>query len=763
VLGREFTAGALAGLLACDENALAAALQPALEAALLRPAGESAFRFAHLFHRDVLYSCLELGQRQGLHLQRARQLERTIASGLMESWAELAEHYLAAGPAHRRQAVAAWRAAARRAEARLAFTEAAALLRRALGAFGAGPEADPGERCELLLEAASSTLRAGDIGDGHARCREAFQLAGTLQDAGLMARAALTYGSAFTIGKVDPDLVWLLREALAALGTRAAPRDAGLQARLQARLAAALQPARHPAEPIAMARDAVALARSTEDRRALFDTLTSAVSALMDFAPAAEHLELAREYARLAAEFNDVPAQFRAHTLLFIEGLELADPSLMEAALDHCERLAQRIDLPHYWWRVHSVRALQAAIHGDLDGAAQQLQRAQAAAVQTEDPMAEMTLSIQAFGLLSARGETARDLIDAAQRRMAQAFEACGADDVFTRPLIARYRLRLGDEAAAQLACAPGTVDRLIAMREMSNIQVLGDCAVLSGDRELARRVFEVLSPAPPRCGHAGLYGMCWNGPTALTLARLSALLGDAATARRYLADALEVAERMGARPTLREIQAELARLDDAPNPSAPRVMTQVAAQDVSRAIGLVAAGDFWQVRFAGREAAIRDSKGLQILARLLASPGREFHVLDLNAVGGGVGGGMAAVVGSAAYEAALTGLDGQARDAYRRRLREIDETLEEAREMHDSARVEGLLEEQDALQREVSRAYGMGGRQRPSGSAAERARVNVTRRLRDAIGKIGEHLPDAALYLDSTVKTGTYCKFSPV
>jgi hypothetical protein len=34
---------------------------------------------------------------------------------------------------------------------------------------------------------------------------------------------------------------------------------------------------------------------------------------------------------------------------------------------------------------------------------------------------------------------------------------------------------------------------------------------------------------------------------------------------------------------------------------------------------------------------------------------------------------------------------------------------------------------------------------------------------VRDAIGKIGEHLPDAARYLDSTVKTGTYCKFTPL
>lgn len=762
VLGREFSTASLAALLRSDESALAEALQPALEAALLRPVGDAAWRFAHLFHRDVLYACLELGQRQNLHLQRAAELERAAESGLLESWAELAGHYLAAGPAYRRKAVDAWRVAARRAEARLAFTESAALLRRALNAFGAGPEADPAERCDLLIQAADTTLRAGDVDDGHALCREAFHLASTLQDAGLMARAALTYGSAFAIGKVDPDLLRLLREALAALdanlganrGAGDSAGDVGLRARLQGRLAAALQPARQPAEPIAMAHEAVALARSTGDRRALFETLTSAISALMDFAPAGEHLELCREYARLAEEFNDVPAQFRAHTMLFIDGLELADPPLMDAALDHCERLAQRIDLPHYQWRVHSARALQALIHGDYDSAGQQLDRAQEAAAQAEDRMAEMTLSIQALGLLAARGETRPELIDAAQQRIARAFEACGSDDVFVRPLIARYRLSLGDESAAQAACSPGTVDRLLVMREMSNIQVVGDCAVLRRDRELARRVFDVLSPAPPLCGHAGLYGMSWNGPSALTLARLSALLGDAAASRRYLQDALEVAERMGARPLVQRIRAELAGPAAAP-PGQPQ---EPAAPAAGPAVELIAAGDFWQVCFAGREAAIRGSKGMQILARLLANPGREFHVLDLNAVGGG-----GAVAESAAGESALADLDDQARNAYRQRLREIDEALDEAREMHDSARVEDLLEEQDALQRELARAFGLGGRRRPSGTAAERARVNVTRRLRDAIGKIGEHLPDAGHYLDNTVKTGTYCKFSPM
>ena len=44
--------------------------------------------------------------------------------------------------------------------------------------------------------------------------------------------------------------------------------------------------------------------------------------------------------------------------------------------------------------------------------------------------------------------------------------------------------------------------------------------------------------------------------------------------------------------------------------------------------------GDYWSISFQGHTVALRDLKGLHYLARLLAHPGREFHVLDLVASG---------------------------------------------------------------------------------------------------------------------------------
>jgi tetratricopeptide (TPR) repeat protein len=46
--------------------------------------------------------------------------------------------------------------------------------------------------------------------------------------------------------------------------------------------------------------------------------------------------------------------------------------------------------------------------------------------------------------------------------------------------------------------------------------------------------------------------------------------------------------------------------------------------------------GDYWSVVFEGQTVRVRDLKGMRYLARLLAHPGREFHVLDLVAAESG-------------------------------------------------------------------------------------------------------------------------------
>jgi tetratricopeptide (TPR) repeat protein len=174
--------------------------------------------------------------------------------------------------------------------------------------------------------------------------------------------------------------------------------------------------------------------------------------------------------------------------------------------------------------------------------------------------------------------------------------------------------------------------------------------------------------------------------------------------------------------------------------------------------------GDYWEMIFDGRVASVRNSVGIRYLSRLLAEPGREFHVLDLVALER-----MSDGAGPAGrYEAHRADgdagelLDARAKAAYRRRLDEIDEDLAEAHAIGDAARAAQGEVERELLVRELSRAVGLGGRHRRAGSSSERARSAVTRAMRHALARIGKQHPPLGDHLDRTIRTGTYCVYSP-
>ena len=173
--------------------------------------------------------------------------------------------------------------------------------------------------------------------------------------------------------------------------------------------------------------------------------------------------------------------------------------------------------------------------------------------------------------------------------------------------------------------------------------------------------------------------------------------------------------------------------------------------------------GDYWSVGFEKHTTRLRDSKGLQYLACLLANPGRQFHVCDLVAAGKAALDMSRDPAGSRLVpDAGDAGqlLDARAKEAYRRRLAEIDDDIEEARAMADVDRAAQADAERECLVRELARAVGLGGRDRRAASASERARSAVTRAIRHGLARIREH--DAALgeHLDHAIRTGTYCAY---
>src|SRR5262249_40678488 len=141
--------------------------------------------------------------------------------------------------------------------------------------------------------------------------------------------------------------------------------------------------------------------------------------------------------------------------------------------------------------------------------------------------------------------------------------------------------------------------------------------------------------------------------------------------------------------------------------------------------------GEFWTIGLGGRVVYIRGMKGLGYVAHLLRHPNVEFHALDLFAgiletnppvkeKGSGVTSwnlreeelqraGLRYGIPADAGEM----LDDEAKASYKRRLIELRESVEDAREIGNTERIAGLENEIDALARELSRAVGLGGRNR--------------------------------------------------
>jgi predicted ATPase len=195
-------------------------------------------------------------------------------------------------------------------------------------------------------------------------------------------------------------------------------------------------------------------------------------------------------------------------------------------------------------------------------------------------------------------------------------------------------------------------------------------------------------------------------------------------------------------RPLVDSLAAARGVLEGSPPPVAAPVPTAGTGE-------LAVDGDGWRVTFDGRTVRVRDMKGIGDLAVLVTRPGVEIHALEL--MGGGV------VEGGAG-----PALDDRARREYQARIIELQREIDEAHDHHDNGRAERAEVELDALVAQLSEAFGLGGRARPTGSSAERARSAVTYRVRAAIKKVGELHPELGRHLTNAVRTGTWCAYRP-
>jgi hypothetical protein len=773
-IGRELAGAQVAELCARPVGEVLDELAVAVELGLLVARGGDRFAFAHGLIAETLHHDLPAARRAELHLAIANSLERAHAGDPAAPLSEIAHHLFDAGIDHASRAAQAALRAAEQARRQLAFEPAAALVERALAVIPAANVVGRFELCRLLAEI---QLIAGDPARGRDTARQAAAFARSIGSPELIARAALTYGGSWSIGDTDHVLVQLVEEALSALP----PGDSSLRAHLLARLASALQPARDPGPPMALAREAIAMIERSSDDRTRLQVLFAASGALVLFAPPDERRAINLATVALAQRLDEPLVELRAHHRLVFDHAELGD--LAGVALHHhrYDELVTRLHLPsRARWPSAMMRAMVALAEGRMADHDEAVAEAERLATDAGDMFFRDVVATGHRVCVLNQISDPRTL--AGQRKLYATMAAWGRGWVYVE-VLAGFDARLGDLDSARGLLSRQHVEMI---RDHRIIERCGDVAHtiwLLGDAELAALLYDWLASQGARLGvlHNHAYVIC--RPAAHSAMLVAATLGDLAAVRRHHAIAARVLRSINARPleawlcldyaTIlirtrdRTFRDEAARLLGEAKALAiacridlGRQLAELAAELATRSQQVTSVadvtvrrdGETWLVEGFGASCRLKASRGVEVLARLVAEPNRELHALDLlGDAGEPIDGGDAGEV-----------LDGQAKAAYKTRLRELRDDLDEAVQWNDSARAERARDEIDALETELSRAIGHGGRSRRVGRAAERARINVQRRLADTMRRIAETAPELGRHLAAAIRTGVYCSYVP-
>ena len=792
ILGREVMTEALRRLGKMGDEELPEVLDEAASSSLLVevPGAHGRFRFSHDLVREALYEDIPPARRAQLHLRAGEVLEDLYAADVEPHLGEIAHHLFQAMPTGDPARAAEYaRRAGERAVRSLAYEEAARLYRMALQALEPAPAGDDDDlRAELLVALGEAEVRSGDLPGARETLLRAAEIARRMGAGSLLGRAALGYGGRFIWGRAGKDvhLVPILQDALVLLGGS----DDRMRVRLLGRLAGALRDSREREHGASLARQAVDLARGLDDPGTLAYALSAYIWAIWGPENPKERLELASELRRHAAEAHDGERIVDGYIATFGALSELGRMTESKAAVEEVIRSADELRQPAQLWVGEAARAE----HLMLEGRFGEAERLVASSLKADEPTpARDNLSAARFQLFLLRREQGRGAeVEAMLRSSVEEFPWYPLH----RGALACLMVGLGGMVEAR-AVFDELAEDDFAVLHRDNEWVLGtslaaEACYLLRNETAAAVLYEQLLPFRGR--HAIGHAEGSVGAVDRYLGLLAATLGRLAEAERHFEDALEMNARMGARPWTAHTQHDFASMLLSRDGSGDRERAHELlseARDTARAIGMVALeskitegladttptsappdvphsafrreGEYWSIAFDGPAFRLRDLKGLRYLARLLAEPGREFHVLDLvTAESGSAAEARPAEAGLEVPGDAGEVLDAQARAAYRDRVAALEEDIEEARSFGDAERAARAEEERDVLVGELAGAVGLGGRARRAGSGVERARVSVTQAIRTALGRIREQYPPLGNHLDRTVRTGTFCSYVP-
>jgi tetratricopeptide (TPR) repeat protein len=783
------------------------------------------YTFGHALLRAAIYDAARPTSRARWHRQVAAFLEDRHRLDARSHLAELAYHYVAgAAGGDRRKAVEYSAGAGDQAFAQLGYEDAAIHYRHAVHALEqlGGHER---RRSELLLSLGESQDRAGASEEARTSFEHAAELARGLCAWDLYARAALGVGGLWALkflpSPTDAREAALLTEALAALDGV----DTPLRGQVESRLGLKLCVTGARERGAALCESAVAMARRLGDTDTLAYALCAQHAALMHPDHLEQRLRAADEILWLAERTGNKEFALRGHALRLYDLLELGDIGGADAAMRMHAVLTTETRQPFDLWFRAVLLAMRALLEGSFGEAETLADEALAVArrVGTQQAAGENAMQAYCAHRLILTRELGRDeefsgMTEAAVTRFPQmsVWRATAADFHADRGHAVAARREYEALAVRDFAGVEMDATWLVGM------WFLADACARLGDRNSAALLAARLQPYGGRVAVVG--GVACLGSMALPLGRLAATLRNWDEAVRRFEAAIDVNTRLGARPWAayaRCAYAEMLVARNAPGDHERACDLAGDARDVARTLGmapLVRAadrllhdasasadgtvrpqaasaaaeapaarrrirtarpaqtgtragkgsvfrleGEYWTIAHAGVLCRLRSSKGLYYLAELLRRSGSQVHVLDLLMSAPRSEPPFPTEVPTAQSSArGQEILDARARHALKERLADLMAEADTARANRDSGRLDHLQEEINFITHELAAALGLGGRRREPGSTVERARLSVTKAIRNALRHLTKHHPRMGDHLRACVHTGVFCSYAP-
>ncbi|GLZ35301.1 hypothetical protein Lesp02_74880 [Lentzea sp. NBRC 105346] len=753
LLGVDGSVGEIASLADRSPTEVLQALIAAADSGLvdLTPNGYA----CHDLVRDAALKQFDTVERLDAHARAA-----AVLTGNPE---RIAHHALAAAirsDADVEIAVTACRAAAESLRRGYAYERAADLLGRA--AALARHRLDLPDRAELLVEHADAVLACGRLSQARERFDEATDAAERTGDPVLTARAVLGLGGVwvheYRNAAVRARVLARQRAALAALPEH----ERSLRCRLAVRLAAE---AVYEGAPVPEVLDALDRTRTTGDPHAVADALSLTHHALLSPEHAAMRLSLAEEQITAASAAGDGILALFGLLWRTADLYLLGDPAAGRSLTELRQRSAALgvTSTAYIVACMDVMRLIRAGRFAEAEPAAEHCLQL---GLEVGDSDAVGYYAAQLLNIRWLQGRDA-ELADLVTNTLASATLAVG--EYGFRASAVMVLARNGRMLEARAALTPLLDIGLAALPKSSTwlaaMAVLVEAAALLNDPALAAEIARLLGPFADLPVTVSL-AVCCLGSVSGALGLAALVAGDPAAAVEHLDQAVVANLRLDHRPATALSRARLAEalvararpgdlararalLAQAVNDASALDMPERVREWTAKANALAPtpavlrwsrdAG--WTVRGAG----LPDLIGFDYLARLLQQPGREVTAVDL--------------VGAAVLDSRHDLLDDAAIDAYRHRVRDLDEAIADT---SDPLKAQRLQSERDAVAAELARAMGLGGRVRGFASTPERARTAVRKAIKRALDAITEHDPVLGGELRAAITTGAVCRYTP-